>query len=83
MVESADILVVDDDTNVLELLAHMLRKRGWTVRTAETGEEGLDELRAALPDAVLLDMRMPNMSGFETLKAMRSTLKRMSDANNR
>ena len=77
MVESADILVVDDDTNVLELLAHMLRKRGWTVRTAETGEEGLDELRAALPDAVLLDMRMPNMSGFETLKAMRARLPRL------
>lgn len=77
MLDYADILIVDDDEEMLEVLSLRLTRHGWTVRTAETGEEGLDELRVSLPDAVLLDVRMPGMSGLETLKAMRARLPRL------
>ena len=47
------------------------RREGWTVREAENGAEGLAELAAAKPAVVLLDLMMPEMNGFEMLRAMR------------
>ncbi len=60
----ADLLLVDDDGDLVELLAELLRDEGHHVRTANTGEEGLEALRAApLPDVVVLDVDMPVLGG--------------------
>ncbi len=60
----AHLLLVDDDNDLVEALGDLLRMQGHEVRTASTGEEGLDVLRAApLPDALVLDVDMPVLGG--------------------
>ena len=60
----AHLLLVDDDSDIVESFGDLLRGMGHDVRTASTGEEGLAVLRAApLPDAVVLDVDMPVLSG--------------------
>jgi CheY-like chemotaxis protein len=59
-------LLVDDDHELRDLLALTLRERGFTVVTASNGQEALHRLRsAALPAAVLLDLNMPIMNGWQ------------------
>lgn len=60
----AQLLLVDDDNDLVDALADLLRSRGHEVRTAATGEQGLQVLRAAtLPDALILDVDMPVLGG--------------------
>jgi CheY-like chemotaxis protein len=59
-------LVVDDIAENREVLSLMLTLIGCDVTVAENGEEALDLIRAAQPDIVFLDMRLPGMSGFDT-----------------
>jgi DNA-binding NtrC family response regulator len=59
----ADLLVVDDDVDVGESLADVLRDEGHIVRTALNGVDGLARLAERLPDAVLLDVEMPVLTG--------------------
>lgn|SRR6476659_6168177 len=61
------ILVVDDELSILKTSAAVLGTRGYEVRTAVDGFQALAELRRSLPDLVISDLRMPNMSGFELL----------------
>jgi CheY-like chemotaxis protein len=56
-----DVLVVEDDDDEREMLAALLRKRGWTVETAANGLEALQRPRSAR--VVVLDLHMPQMSG--------------------
>lgn len=59
----ADLLVVDDDVDVGDMLADILRDQGHTVRVARNGLQGLDQVTARLPEAVLLDVEMPMLTG--------------------
>ena len=65
------VLIVDDEPLVLETSAAIVRSFGFTVRTAPDGFAALKILREVLPDIVLSDLRMPNMSGFELLSIVR------------
>lgn len=65
------ILVVDDDTNICELLRLYLTKEGYQVTVANDGEEGLEKFNQVKPDMVLLDVMMPKMDGWEVLKTIR------------
>ena len=65
------ILVVDDEPLVRETSALILTDQGHEVRTAGDGFEALIELRQALPDLIISDLSMPNMSGFEFLSVIR------------
>lgn len=65
------ILIVDDEPAILETSAEILRTRGYEVRTASGGFPALAELRRSLPDVIVSDLRMPNMSGFELLSIVR------------
>ncbi|HSE03777.1 MAG TPA: response regulator [Methylomirabilota bacterium] len=62
------ILVVDDEPEVRQLMEHFLADRGYEVRVAENGRQGLEALERFKPDVVLLDMHMPELDGLETLK---------------
>lgn len=60
----AHLLLVDDDDDIVEIFAQVLRSKGHEVRSASTGEEGLQALRAApLPDLLVLDVEMPVLGG--------------------
>jgi CheY-like chemotaxis protein len=61
----ADLLLVDDDSDLTELLGALLEGAGHTVRVARDGQEGLALVAARLPDAVLLDVEMPGLTGPE------------------
>lgn len=65
------VLVVDDDPLVRETSALVLTKQGYEVRTSADGFAALVTLRTALPDLIIADLRMPNMSGFEFLSVVR------------
>jgi CheY-like chemotaxis protein len=66
------ILVVEDDEKSRRLLTDVLRWHGYDVAAVETGELGLAEAGARPPDAALLDISLPGISGFELLAALRA-----------
>ncbi|MDC5696014.1 response regulator transcription factor [Intrasporangium calvum] len=66
------VLVVDDEPNLTELLGMALRYEGWEVRAAATGMEAVRAAREFDPDAVVLDMMLPDFDGLEVLRRMRA-----------
>lgn len=62
------VLVIDDEKNIREALKQALKMEGYMVITAENGEEGLEKLHTFSPDAVILDLKMPKVSGMEFLR---------------
>jgi two-component system OmpR family response regulator len=68
------VLVVDDEVNIAELISMALRYEGWQVSTAHTGTAAVNTARDVAPDAVVLDMMLPDIDGLEVLRRMRSTL---------
>ncbi|MBA3250574.1 MAG: response regulator transcription factor [Geodermatophilaceae bacterium] len=66
------VLVVDDDTSLRELLSMALRFEAWDVRTAEAGIEAVRTAREFRPDAVVLDMMLPDIDGLEVLRRLRN-----------
>jgi len=65
------VLVVDDDESHRTLICDLLQEMGYAARGAGNGREALDTLEEELPLAVLLDLRMPVMSGWALLEALR------------
>ena len=65
------ILVVDDDTNICELLRLYLMKEGYAVTIANDGEDALAKYSQVKPDMVLLDVMMPRLDGWETCRRIR------------
>ena len=66
------ILVVDDDDGGRYLKAHILRKSGYAVTEAATGRAAIEQCEAARPELVLLDMRLPDTSGVEVCRQIRT-----------
>jgi two-component system nitrogen regulation response regulator NtrX len=69
--QRASVLVVDDESSIRESLRMTLEFEGYRVEEAASGIEALQIVRDRPPDAVLLDLRMPEMDGLETLRQMR------------
>ena len=65
------ILVVDDNPDVRLALSTLLEDEGYEVSEASDGDLGLDAARERKPDLILLDLMMPRMDGFETLKELK------------
>ncbi len=69
--ERGDILVVDDNPANLRLLTDMLGQHGYAVRVATSGKQALHSVATRAPDLVLLDIRMPEMDGFEVCRRLK------------
>src|SRR5271170_885569 len=68
------VLVVDDEPSLAELLASVLRYEGWDIQTAGDGSSAVRTAREFKPDAVVLDVMLPDFSGFEVLRRLRAEL---------
>ena len=65
-----NILLVDDSKTELHFLSDNLGKRGFSVRTAENGEQALQRLAEARPDLILMDVVMPGQNGFQLTRSI-------------
>lgn len=66
------ILVIDDDTKLTDLLQLVFESKGFGVTIANSGVQALESLETELPEAVLLDLMMPGMSGLEVCQRIRA-----------
>ena len=62
---ATSVLVVDDDVGIIETLQYLLLNEGYDVVVAKNGQDAIDVYRETRPDAVLMDIRMPIMNGFD------------------
>lgn len=69
------ILIIDDDPDLREIITLKLTKAGFKVEQAENGEDGITKAKKLQPDLVLMDVRMPKMSGIEALSKMKADSK--------
>ena len=67
---SSTVLVVDDELSIRVLVRMILEDEGYEVLEAETGRQGLELVEQASPDLVLLDIRLPDMDGWEVLRSL-------------
>ena len=70
MLQMKKVLLVDDDDTFREQLSLALLRRGYDCRMASTGEAALDAAREVVPDVAVIDLRMPGISGIETVRAL-------------
>lgn len=68
---TSKVLVVDDDSDIVELLEYNLVKEGYTVSTASNGKKAIEIAKTFIPDLILLDIMMPQLDGIETGRLLR------------
>lgn len=66
------ILIVDDEPDILELIAYNLKKEGYQIFLASNGQEGVSIAKKVQPDLIILDIMMPKMDGIEACRLMRA-----------
>ena len=66
------ILIVDDEPDLLRLIAYALQIEGYQIVTASTGMEGLRKVQSENPDLAILDLMLPDINGVEICKQLRS-----------
>jgi two-component system, OmpR family, response regulator len=66
------VLVVDDEMNIAELISMALRYEGWDISTAHTGNKAVRQAKDQRPDAIVLDVMLPDIDGFEVLRRIRA-----------
>lgn len=72
MASNQKILVVDDESDIVELISYNLTKEGYQVFTASNGREAIRVAKEVYPDLIILDVMMPEMDGIEACRLMRS-----------
>ena len=65
------VLIVEDDPQVREIVKRVLDMEGYVTHTAPNGAEGLERFYLTLPDLIIMDVKMPEMDGWEVLKVLR------------
>lgn len=69
---SSVILIVDDEEMTRHLLSHILSRAGYKVIEAGNGQEALQQLVTMLPDLIIMDVLMPHLDGFSTIRQIRA-----------
>ncbi len=69
---SNKILVVDDEPNIVRALSFVFNKEGYDVSIAEDGDQAMKMIRSSKPDILILDVMMPNKSGYEVCREVKS-----------
>jgi DNA-binding response OmpR family regulator len=66
-----DVLVIEDESDIRQLVVHHLEREGFRCRQAATGSEGLRAARASVPDLIVLDLMLPEVDGLEVCRRLR------------
>lgn len=66
------VLIIEDDDSIREIVSRVLKDEGFVVHSAVNGLIGLEQFYIVLPDLILLDVKMPEMDGWETLERLRN-----------
>lgn len=66
------ILIIEDETSISNILEYKLKKAGYIVKTANTGKDGLVQLNNFNPDLTLLDLQLPDMTGFDICRHIKN-----------
>ena len=69
------LLLIEDEAPIAELVVREFESAGWQVRLAFAGQAGLELLREQVPDVIVLDVGLPDMTGFEVCRAIRADLR--------
>lgn len=69
--DKAEILLIDDEEDILYLVGRMLEKEGFEVERVQTGAEGIKKAKEHKPDLILLDIMLPDISGWELSKELK------------
>ena len=69
--EQSVILIVDDDPSIREIVGRVLEDEGYRIETAPDGLRGLEQFYKVLPNLIILDVKMPELDGWETLRRIR------------
>ena len=72
MADKKRIMIVDDETDLVETLTYRLEASDYEVLTAYDGQQGLDKVRAERPDIILLDVMMPKLDGYHVCRLLKS-----------
>lgn len=70
--EKVKVLAIDDNADIRDLLSFVLEKEGYEVSASANGVDGLTQIKEKKPDLILLDVMMPEFSGFDVLDAIRN-----------
>ncbi|KAA3636713.1 MAG: response regulator [Calditrichaeota bacterium] len=73
--ENQKILVIDDDTTIVDLIKSILTKEGYPVFTANNGKDGLVKAGEIQPDLILMDITMPDMDGYQATEEIKKNPK--------
>lgn len=73
--QQSRVLIIDDEAGIRSILSTLLRKNGYDVQAAESGESGLDVYAQFMPAVILLDLKMPGIDGMEVMEVLQSRLK--------
>jgi DNA-binding NtrC family response regulator len=74
-VEKSRVLIIDDEASIRSILSTLLKKNGYHVQVADSGESGLDVYAQFKPAVILLDLKMPGIDGMEVMEVLDSRLK--------
>lgn len=69
------ILIIEDEEDIRDILIHYLKKEGFNILEAEDGESGIEIVKKEFVDLILLDLMLPNMSGYDVCKEISSIYK--------
>jgi DNA-binding response OmpR family regulator len=70
---ASQILIIEDDVDLAEMLNAYFRVQGYEILTATWGEDGVRVAQEIVPDVILLDIRLPDIDGYEVCRRIRST----------
>jgi two-component system, OmpR family, response regulator len=65
------VLLIEDEPNIIEAISFLLKHDGWSVTSHSDGADAVDVVRASQPDLVILDVMLPNRSGYDILQDLR------------
>ncbi|MGR3514907.1 MAG: response regulator transcription factor [Paracoccaceae bacterium] len=71
--EDRRVLLIEDEPNIIEAIRFILSRDGWRVDTHSDGKTALEAVQARAPDLVILDVMLPNRSGYDILNDLRAT----------